>query len=89
MPGQPEAILNHYDVRIILGVHRPAFEAQAVKLAPATHTVAVLIGRDILKQGTLLFDGQNETLSFWFRWRTWKKRIEVLQLPPEPSERSP
>ena len=37
-----------------------------MKIAPATHTVAVLIGRDILKKGTLLFDGENETFSFWF-----------------------
>ena len=66
VPGQPEVILNHYDVRVILGDHRPAFEVQAVKLAPATHTVAVLIGRDLLKQGVLLYDGQNETFSFWF-----------------------
>ena len=54
------------DVRLTLGTHRPAFEVQVVSIAPATHTVAALIGRDILKKGTLLFDGENETFSLWF-----------------------
>ncbi len=66
MPGQNESIRDLYDVKLTLGTHHPAFEVQVVKIAPATHTVAVLIGRDILKKGTLLFDGENETFSFWF-----------------------
>jgi predicted aspartyl protease len=66
VPGQPDSRLSFYDVRVSLGPYRPAFEVQVVKVVPATPTVAVLIGRDILKQGALLFDGQNETLSFWF-----------------------
>jgi hypothetical protein len=33
---------------------------------PGTPSVAVLIGRDVLKHGTLLFDGENESFSFWF-----------------------
>ena len=37
-----------------------------IKVEPATPTVAVLIGRDILKHGTLLFDGENEAFGFWF-----------------------
>ncbi len=53
-------------MRLALGTHHPAFEVEVVKIAPATHTVTVLIGRDILKKGTLLFDGENETFSFWF-----------------------
>ncbi len=57
---------NLYDVKLTLGTRDPAFEVQVVKIAPATLTVAVLIGRDILKKGTLLFDGENETFSFWF-----------------------
>ena len=27
---------------------------------------AVLLGRDILKNGALLFDGENEAFSLWF-----------------------
>jgi hypothetical protein len=64
--GIPESRRSFYESRVSLGPHRPAFEVQAVKVVPVTPTVAVLIGRDILKQGALLFDGQNETLSFWF-----------------------
>ena len=64
--GRGRSSRDVYDVRLTLGTHRPAFEVQVVKIAPATHTVAVLIGRDILKKGTLLFDGENETFSLWF-----------------------
>jgi hypothetical protein len=66
VPGRFEERLKLYDVRLTLGSYRPAFELEVVKIVPATHTVAVLIGRDILKKGTLLFDGENETFSFWF-----------------------
>ena len=65
-PGQHESKRMIYDVSIGLGTDGPAFELQVVKIAPATHTVAVLIGRDVLKKGTLLFDGENETFSLWF-----------------------
>jgi hypothetical protein len=66
VPGHAHASRPLYDVRVTLGTHRPAFALQVAKIVPATHTVAVLIGRDILKDGTLLFDGQNEASSFWF-----------------------
>ena len=66
VPGQPDSRRSFYDVRVSLGSFSPAFEVQVAKIAPATHTVAVLIGRDILKHGALFYDGQNETLSFWF-----------------------
>jgi hypothetical protein len=36
------------------------------RIVPATHTVEVLIGRDILAHGTLLFDGENQIISLWF-----------------------
>jgi hypothetical protein len=35
-------------------------------IAPATHTVAVLLGRDMLKKGAFLFDGDNSAFSLWF-----------------------
>ncbi len=66
MPGHPEVRLASYDLRIRFGIDHPSFEVRVVKIAPATHTVTVLIGRDILKKGTLLFDGENERFSFWF-----------------------
>ncbi len=66
VPGENRASRVIYDVRLTLGTHRPAFEVEVVKIAPATHSVAVLIGRDILKKGTLLSDGENETFSLWF-----------------------
>ncbi len=66
VPGQPEADRSLDRVRFSLGNFQAAFEVQVAKIAPATNTVAVLIGCDILEHGTLLFDGQNETSSFWF-----------------------
>jgi len=65
VPGHAQASLPLDRVRITLGTHRPAFAARVAKIVPATHTVAVLIGRDILKDGALLFDGQNEAFSLW------------------------
>ncbi len=66
VPGHANASMPLYDVRVSLGIHRPAFAVQVARIVPATHSVAVLIGRDILKNGTLLFDGQNNAFSFWF-----------------------
>jgi predicted aspartyl protease len=66
VPGHANAHMPLYDVRVSLEIHHPAFDVQVAKIVPATHTVAVLIGRDILKNGTLLFDGQNNASSFWF-----------------------
>jgi predicted aspartyl protease len=66
VPGVDRSTRGIYDVRLSVGSVRPGFEVQVVNVEPATHTVAVLIGRDILKKGTLLFDGENETFSFWF-----------------------
>ena len=66
VPGQAASRMELYDVRVTLGTHRPPVEVQVAKVVPATPSVAVLIGRDILKHGTLLFDGENETFSFWF-----------------------
>jgi hypothetical protein len=66
VPGHPETRLASYDVRLTMEIDHPAFEVRVVGIIPATHTVAVLIGRDILKKGTLLFDGENERFSFWF-----------------------
>ena len=66
VPGQAQASLPLYRVRVTLGTHRPAFAVQVAKIVPATHTVAVLIGRDILGAATLLFDGENQASSLWF-----------------------
>jgi hypothetical protein len=66
VPGHTHASLPLYRVRITLGAHRAVFAVQAAKIVPATHTVAVLIGRDILGQAALLFDGENEAFSLWF-----------------------
>jgi hypothetical protein len=66
VPGQAASRTELYDVRVTLGTHHPSFDVQVAKVVPATPSVAVLIGRDILKHGTLLFDGENETFSFWF-----------------------
>jgi hypothetical protein len=63
VPGRVHASLPLYRVRITLGTHRPAFAVQVAKIVPATHTVAVLIGRDILRNATLLFDGENQAFS--------------------------
>ena len=66
VPGHPEERVANYDVRLAFGTDRHAFEVRVVRVAPATHTAGVLIGRDILERGTLLFDGEGETFSFWF-----------------------
>jgi len=49
-----------------LGTHRTACAVQVAKIVRATHTVAVLLGRDMLKNGALVFDGENEAFSLWF-----------------------
>jgi hypothetical protein len=66
VPGHTHAHLPLYDVRITLGPHRNAFALQVATIAPATHTVAVLLGRDMLKKGAFLFDGDNSAFSLWF-----------------------
>ena len=66
VPGQASSTFPLYDVRITLRSYRPSFAVQVAKIVPATHTVAVLIGRDILAHGTLLFDGENQMISLWF-----------------------
>jgi len=65
VPGHVQTHRPLYDVRVTLGNHRTAFALQVAKIVPATHTVAVLLGRDILKNGTLLFDGENKAFSLW------------------------
>jgi hypothetical protein len=65
VPGHAHANRPLYDVRVTLGSHRTTFAVQVAKIVPATHTVAVLLGRDILKSGALLFDGENEAFSLW------------------------
>jgi predicted aspartyl protease len=65
VPGHAHASLPLYDVRIRLGDHGPAFAVQVAKIVPATHTVAVLIGRDVLKNSALLLDGQYDSFSLW------------------------
>jgi len=66
VPGHPHANRPLYDVRVTLGTHRTAFAVQVAKIVPATHTVAVLLGRDILRNGALLYDGENGAFSLWF-----------------------
>jgi len=66
VPGQVSSTFPLYDVRITLGSYRPSFAVQVAKIVPATHTVAVLLGRDILADATLLFDGENRVSSLWF-----------------------
>lgn len=66
VPGQDQVSLPLYRVRISLGARLPPFAVRATRIIPATHTVAVLIGRDILADATLLFDGENQAISLWF-----------------------
>ncbi|SRR5579883_1251848 len=66
VPGEPASRVQFHDVRVTLGTYRHPFDDQVEKVVPGTPSVAVLIGRDILKQGTLLLDCENETFSFWF-----------------------
>jgi hypothetical protein len=66
VPGQAHSHFPLYDARITLGNHRPALAVQVTSIVPATHTVAVLIGRDILAAATRLYDGENRISSLWF-----------------------
>jgi hypothetical protein len=66
VPGHVHANQPLYRVRVTLGTHHPAFAVQVAKIVPATHTVAVLIGHDILREAALLFDGENGAFSLWF-----------------------
>ena len=57
-----------YDIRLTIGYpafKRPRLAVQVVGVAPATPTVSVLIGRDILDRCTLLYDGPGKTFTLW------------------------
>jgi predicted aspartyl protease len=58
-------IVNTHDIAIKFEHHlQPGtwFDMEAVEVAPATPGVDVLIGRDLLKRVTLLYDGLNGKL---------------------------
>jgi predicted aspartyl protease len=67
VPGLHDSIIRLYDARIALGPEDvPLFEVQVVALPPATPSVLVLLGRDILDRTTLLFDGRDKEFTIWF-----------------------
>jgi hypothetical protein len=55
-----------YNLRISPGNLKPAFYVQAVAVMPASPTVLVLIGRDILDQCRFVYDGLQNTFSLAF-----------------------
>jgi hypothetical protein len=70
VPGEQGPVVkryNLYDITVKLPERGPGpeFPIQAVEIVPATPSVLVLIGRDILEYGTLLFDGENWAFSLW------------------------
>jgi hypothetical protein len=55
-----------YDARITLGGHaHPQFAVEAAQVAPATSGVLVIIGRDILMECALVFDGRKKRFRLW------------------------
>jgi hypothetical protein len=61
-----EKRLPVHDLRISLVPYPKRFDVQAVVAQPATTTVLVLIGRDILDRCTFLYDGEDRNFSLWF-----------------------
>ena len=60
-PVSVETLL--YEVRITLGGHpSPQFSVEIAAIAPATQSVLAIIGRDILKDCKLFFDGPGRSI---------------------------
>jgi hypothetical protein len=67
--GHASQNVRLFDARIALDSPQfthPPIPVEAAEVVPATQTVLILIGRDILEQCTLYFDGQNRAFSLWF-----------------------
>jgi hypothetical protein len=65
--GPIQATVARYDATLTLGGYpTPRFSVLAAEVVPATPTVLVILGRDILNECSLLFDGKAKsfTLSF-------------------------
>jgi len=65
--GPVKTKVSLYDALLTLGGHpAPRFPVEAAEVVPATTSVLVIIGRDILSECTLRFDGKLRSFSLWF-----------------------
>jgi hypothetical protein len=79
VPGHHPARIPIYRVRITLENQEPTFANDVLGIVPATPTVAVLIGRDVLERGTLLYDGENDAFSLWYGSRPTSRFVSSGQ----------
>jgi hypothetical protein len=65
--GENERDVPVHDLRIWLEPSVPPFEVMAIATGSATKGILVIIGRDILDQCTLVYDGPNKRVSLTWR----------------------